>query len=123
MTNTPNSGVERYITPEFWSTPRIDTTSALSRLLYIALHTWADDHGRGLLDPEALNKYAFPYDAFRLQEIVGALNDIWTVFPVTYYTVNGVDYYQIDDWTQTQGEPNTPPTHPGPDHPDATQIP
>lgn len=123
MTNTPNPGIERYITPEFWRTRGIDKVSALGRLLYLAMHTWADNHGRGLLDPDNLNRHAFHRDRLSRYRITLELAEIPTVFPVTYYTVNGVDYYQIDNWKLTQGEPNTPPVYPSPDHPDATPIP
>lgn len=123
MTNTPNSGIERYITPEFWSTPGIDMASPEARLLYLAMHTWADDHGRGTRNPVDLTRHAFPRDPeITPRHTIQMLAQIRRVFPVTYYTVNGVDYYQIDNWKLTQGKPNTPPVYPSPDHPAATQI-
>lgn len=122
MTNTPNPGIERNVVPEFWNTPGIDNINAFGRLLYLAMHTWADDYGRGLLDPDGLNQHAFPYDNFSRYTIAKALAEIREVFPVTYYTVNGRDYYQIDDWTHTQAKPITPPAHPGLEHPTAAVI-
>ena len=123
MTNTPNPGVERNVVPDFWSTPGINVTCPEARLLYLAMHTWADDHGRGLRDPDALKRHAFPRDPIVTPERVSELlHQIREVFPVTYYTVNGRDYYQIDDWAETQDEPATAPVHPSPEHPDATHI-
>ena len=123
MTNTPNPGIERNVVPEFWSTPNINKTCPEARLLYLAMHTWADDHGRGLRSPVALAFHAFRRDPIVTPERVSELlHQIRAVFPVTYYTVNGIDYYQINDWDDTQKEPNTPAVHPSPDHPEATHI-
>lgn len=123
MTNTPNPGIERNVVPEFWSTPGINKTCPDARLLFLAMHTFADDHGRGLRDPDALKRHAFPRDPIVTPERVSELlHQIRAVFPVTYYTVNGRDYYQIDDWADTQYEPDMEPVHPSPDHPNATHI-
>lgn len=123
MTNTPNPGIERNVVPEFWSTPGINKTCPDARLLFLAMHTFADDHGRGLRDPDALKRHAFPRDPIVTPERVSELlHQIRAVFPVTYYTVNGRDYYQIDDWADTQYEPDMEPVHPSPDHPEATHI-
>lgn len=123
MTSTPNPGIERNVVPEFWSTPGINKTCPEARLLYLAMHTWADDHGRGLRDPDALKWHAFPRDPIVTRERVSELlHQIQAVFSVTYYTVNGRDYYQIDDWADTQYEPDMEPVHPSPEHPNATHI-
>lgn len=52
----------RTIKPEFWTSQTLGSVSPRARLLFLALISTADDHGRGGAVPKVLARTLFPFD-------------------------------------------------------------
>jgi hypothetical protein len=91
----------RSITPEFWSRESLCKADTFSRILYIGMHNFADDDGRGRCYAKELNGFVFPndldVDAQKVQSAIDVLN---THGLITVYSVSGTKYFQIMDWDQ-----------------------
>jgi hypothetical protein len=98
----------RTIKPEFWDSPSVAQVSPWSRLLFIAMWNWADDHGRGTANLKELEGFAFPNDTkftdrsgntVHFRDLVA---EVAEAFGVLFYTVRGRPYYEIPSWDDHQ---------------------
>lgn len=98
----------RTIKPEFWDSPSVAKVSPWSRLLFIAMWNWADDHGRGTANLKELEGFAFPNDTkftdrsgntVHFRDLVA---EVAEAFGVEFYTVRGRPYYEIPSWDNHQ---------------------
>lgn len=106
----------RYVKPQFWSSPGVEGLDPWSRLLYIAMWTWADDFGRGTAEPRQLLGYAFPHDEIELADFRRSLGGIRRNFGVIFYKVAGRRYYSIPSWESHQKvDKRGAVRHPAPD--------
>lgn len=106
----------RYVKPQFWSSPGVEGLDPWSRLLYIAMWTWADDFGRGTAEPRQLLGYAFPHDEIELADFRRSLGGIRRNFGVIFYKVGGRRYYSIPSWESHQKvDKRGAVRHPAPD--------
>jgi len=94
----------RTIKPEFWSSPSVAKASAVSRLAFIALWNWADDHGRGTANLKELEGFIFPNDDVAKLSSGNTVNfravvaEVSECFGVLFYEVDGRPYFAIPSW-------------------------
>ena len=116
----------RTIKPEFWDSPSTAKARAVTRLAFIALWNWADDHGRGTANLKELEGFIFPNDDIKIlsggnaenfRDIVGEIRE---VFGVIFYEVDGRPYYEIPSWRDHQRNEKRAPNskYPGPEERD-----
>lgn len=93
----------RTIKPEFWGSPDVAKLSRDARLLLIGIMSMADDDGRFLAAPTAINGFVFPND-----DVSNAKISRWLAEcsegsePVHLYESNGVHYGVLPNWHKHQ---------------------
>jgi len=91
---------KRIIDPNIWESEDFALLSMLGKVLFIGLFSIADDEGRGKANPVYIRSKLFPFTAeeVRLADIKNALSEIAQRMSVTFYTVNGTQYYALTHW-------------------------
>lgn len=90
---------KRMIDPGIWGSEDFAKLSILARLIFIGLFSNADDEGRGRANPAYIKSTVFPYDnVLRLTDIKKSLSEIAAHMSITFYQVNGNEYYCLDNW-------------------------
>lgn len=91
---------KRIIDPNIWESEDFSTLSMLGKVLFIGMFSIADDEGRGKANPVYIRSKLFPYTAeeVRLADIKTALSEIAHRMSVTFYTVDGSQYYALTHW-------------------------
>jgi hypothetical protein len=93
----------RSIKPEFWSDQTIVSLDFFTRLLYIALWNFADDHGRNRAISKEISGFAFPLDDEVDNKMVeSALQTLAEKGRIILYDANGLRHYQVVAWTKHQ---------------------
>lgn len=92
------------IDPNIWESEDFSTLSMLGKVLFIGLFSLADDEGRGKANPVYIRSKLFPYttEKVRVADIETALSEIAHSMSVTFYTVNGTQYYALTHWNLWQ---------------------
>lgn len=133
----------RTIKPEFFTSPDTAHVSHAARLLYIAMWSWADDHGRGELNAMQLRAFAFPEDDPWLdwaldhpaeeapaeivgnsdgerRKFMGLLAEVVGGFGIVVFEHRGRKFYEIPTWSKHQRTERTAKErHPRSDDPDS----
>lgn len=93
----------RSIRPEFWSDSTIVKLDFFTRLLYIAMWNFADDHGRNRCLSKEIVGFAFPLDdeisQADVERGIQTLNELGRII---LYEVDGVRCYQVKTWLKHQ---------------------
>jgi hypothetical protein len=108
----------RSVKPEFWADPSLARMSRDSRLLYIALWNFADEHGRMFGDPRFVKGHAFPYDDdLSVTRITVLLAELTSAGKVQPYKVAGEAYLFLPKLAKHQRleAEKVPSRLPGPD--------
>lgn len=91
------------ISPSFWTDEKVGRLPRDARLLFIALHNYADDEGRLVYSPARIKLQVFPYDDDITPDAVAALiAQLAKHNCVVKYDVNGGTYLQITDFRNSQ---------------------
>lgn len=110
---------KRMISPEMWDSQSFGELSILAKVLFIGMISQADDDGKGVLSAPLLKGKILPYDELRIADIDKALREIGHKpsantdgdkareeashkLSVTYYEVDGKEYYRFDNWRKWQ---------------------
>ena len=110
---------KRMISPEIWESQSFGELSMLAKVLFIGMISQADDDGKGVLSAQLLKSRILPYDELRIADIDKALREIGHKpsviadgdkareeaghkLSVTYYEVDGRQYYCFDNWRKWQ---------------------
>jgi len=112
---------KRMIDPKIWESEDFSTLSNLAKVLFIGLFSLADDEGRGKANPIYIRSKLFPYtvDKVRPTDITTALSEIAQSMSITFYTVNGTQYYALTHWDFWQKiDKPSPSTFPSPEEAD-----
>ena len=88
----------RTIKPSFWGSSDTAQLSRDARLLALGVISMADDDGRFLASPTAINGYVFPNDDISNARINRWLEELTTTGFVHLYTDNGVRYGVLPSW-------------------------
>lgn len=93
----------RSIRPEFWSDSTIVKLDFFTRLLYIAMWNFADDHGRNRCLSKEIVGFAFPLDdevsQADVERGIQTLNELGRII---IYEVDGIRCYQVIAWLKHQ---------------------
>ena len=93
----------RTIKPSFWGSPDISRLSRDARLLVLGLISAADDDGRFLAGPNAINGTVFPNDEVSPASIRRWLTEASErEEPIHLYEVDGVKYGCFPKWHKHQ---------------------
>ncbi len=92
----------RTIKPQFWGSHDTARLSLQARLLFVGLISMADDDGRFLASPNAINGYVFPNDDLSPTRIKKWLDECVEVGVVQRYSIQGVTYGAIPSFRAHQ---------------------
>jgi hypothetical protein len=92
----------RTIPPEFWTCEAVIDCKPMTRLLFIGLWNFADDHGVQPLRPRTIRLQVFPGDAIGNDEVRAMIDELAAQKLVRIYDVDGQEYVEVVDWAQFQ---------------------
>ena len=95
---------KRMIDPNIWESEDFSSLSMLGKILFIGLFSLADDEGRGNANPVYIRSKIFPHTAekVRMTDVETALSEIAQSMSITFYVVNGRQYYALTHWNDWQ---------------------
>lgn len=93
---------KRMIDPNIWTDEGFLELSPLARLLFIGLISHADDEGRGGAGTKSLKARIFSGDDVTFEQVDALKREVETHIRVTFYTVDGTEYYQLAKWNDYQ---------------------
>lgn len=100
----------RTIKPDFWTDEKVVELSAFARLLFIGLWNFADDEGRMECSPKRIKMQILPADS---AEVPRLLDELRRLDLIDLYTVDGIDYLQINGFAKHQKvDKRSPSRHP-----------
>ena len=106
----------RTIKPTFWGSGDVAGISRDARLTVLGLISMADDDGRFLAAPNAINGYVFPNDEIPPARLRKWVAEACAAGIVHLYRVRGVEYGCFPSWHKHQVvNRHTPSTLPEPD--------
>lgn len=89
----------RNIKPGFFKNEVLAEMPALTRLLFIALWTYADREGRFEYRPRRIKADLFPYESIDVEDGIGELADAGFL---VVYEADGTEYVQVRNWSKHQ---------------------
>jgi uncharacterized phage protein (TIGR02220 family) len=92
----------RTIKPEFWTSEQIAECSPTSRLLFIGIWNFCDDHGLHPASVKRLKMQIFPSDAIADEEIASMVHELETAGLLMAYQADGKGYWQVTGWEKHQ---------------------
>ena len=113
----------RSIKPEFWSSEQIMECSPITRLLFIGLWNFCDDHGRLPLKPRQIKAQVFPGDDISAENVRGMIEELYGNNLVTLYNIENEEYLQITGWHHQRIDKRQKPKYPGIDEDGSTKVP
>lgn len=94
---------QRFIWPDLWDDSDFGALTPAERLLFIALFSNADDHGRIPADAPNLRAIAFRFDEVSLDQVRDMRDHIVArMGHVQLYSVRGREYIQLTSWAKRQ---------------------
>lgn len=104
----------RSIKPEFWTSEQIMECAPTTRLLFIGLWNFCDDHGRHPLATKQLRALIFPSDDFTNESVRGMIDELASNGLISIYVVDGKEYFQVTGWQHQKIDKPQSPKYPGP---------
>lgn len=93
---------DRNLPLDFWTWENVIACSLQSRLLFLGLWNFADDHGVLPLRPQTIRVQVFPADEIGNDAIRAMIEELAACKLMRIYEVEGNAYLQIADWTVHQ---------------------
>lgn len=94
---------KRMISPCIWESFSFSELSDFSKLVFISLISHADDEGRGVAKAATIASMTFPNDENkRVADVKKALSEIALKTSTQLYTVDGREYYALENWLDYQ---------------------
>ncbi len=88
----------RTIAPDFWTWEAVIDCAPMTRLLFIGLWNFADDHGVQPLRPRTIRMQVFPGDEIDNDAVCAMIDELAARNLVHVYEVEGVEYLAVVDW-------------------------
>lgn len=92
----------RSIKPEFWTSEQVVECSVLTRLMFIGLWSFCDDHGIHPLSLRRIKMEIFPADDVGSSSIRRGLVELSKNGLIRTYVADNTEYLQITGWTKHQ---------------------
>lgn len=105
----------RSIKPEFWVSEQVMECSPTTRLLFIGLWNFCDDHGRLPLKPKQIKASIFPGDDISAIDVQGMIHELSRNKLILTYTVDEQEYLWVTGWHHQRIDKRQSPKYPGPD--------
>jgi hypothetical protein len=97
---------DRVLAADLWTREALVTCRRDTRLLFIALQNFADDHGVQPFRPWTIRLQAFPADAdIDDAEVRAMVEELVSVRLARIYEVDGEQYVRLVDWVNLHGVP------------------
>lgn len=104
----------RTVKPEFWTSEQVMECSPITRLMFIGMWNYADDHGRLPLSTKSIKAQVFPSDDITTETIRGMIDELSSNGLVRIYAVDGKDYLLITGWHHQKIDRRGDPKYPDP---------
>ena len=88
----------RTISPDFWTWEAVIDCAPMTRLLFIGLWNFADDHGVQPLRPRTIRYQVFPGDEIDNEAVRAMIDELALRKLVRLYEVEGIEYLAVVDW-------------------------
>src|SRR5688500_9173603 len=92
----------RTISPDFWTWEAVIDCAPMTRLLFLGLWNFADDHGVQPLRPRTIRLQVFPGDEIDNEAVRAMIDELIARNLVRIYEVEALEYLAIVDWTLHQ---------------------
>lgn len=93
----------RTIKPEFWSSLTVAALPVPARLTFVGLWNYADDEGRGILDPRLIKAAIWPLDdGVSTAKVQSHLELLTTAKLITVYSDGSRTYFSVNGWGEHQ---------------------
>lgn len=115
----------RSIKPEYWTSETIAALSLPTRLTFIGLWNYCDDHGVGRLNERLITAALYPMDdpLESLERVSRGISELSDAGRIALYEVDGRRYFHVTTWSEHQRVDNPGKSKlPKPDHPDAKPL-
>jgi hypothetical protein len=89
----------RTISPDFWTWEAVIDCAPMTRLLFIGLWNFADDHGVQPLRPRTIRMQVFPGDEIGNDTVRAMIDELASRKLVRIYEVEGIEYLAVVDWS------------------------
>lgn len=107
----------RTVKPDFWTSEQVMECSPITRLMFIGMWNYADDHGRIPLSPKAIKAQIFPNDQITPDTIRGMIDELSSNGLLLPYVVDGKEYLFVTGWHhQKIDKPQKAKYPPPPEH-------
>lgn len=105
----------RSIKPDFWTSEQVMECSPVTRLMFIGMWNFADDHGRIPANPKTIKAQVFPIDeGITSENVRGMVDELSTNGLVLRYTVDNKDFLLITGWRHQKIDKRQPAKYPPP---------
>jgi uncharacterized phage protein (TIGR02220 family) len=111
----------RTIKPEFWTSEQIVECSPTTRLLFIGMWNFCDDHGIHPDSVKRLKMEVFPSDTISGDDIKGMVNELMQAKILEHYVVAEQGYWRVTGWSKHQKIEKPTYRHPLPSTAETTQ--
>ena len=88
----------RTVSPDFWTWEAVIDCAPMTRLLFIGLQNFADDHGVQPLRPRTIRLQVLPGDEIDDQRVRDMIDELAVRKLVRVYEVEGIEYLAVVDW-------------------------
>ncbi|MYN45926.1 hypothetical protein GTP23_12795 [Pseudoduganella sp. FT93W] len=92
----------RTIKPEFWTSEQIAECSPTSRLLFIGIWNFCDDHGIHPASIKRLKMEVFPSDPIADADIQSMVSELEAAGLIQVYEIEGKQYWLVTGWARHQ---------------------
>jgi uncharacterized phage protein (TIGR02220 family) len=92
----------RTIKPEFWTSGQVVDCSLITRLLFIGIWNFSDDHGVHPASIKRLKMEVFPSDSITDEELGTMIDELVAAGLLYTYQVDGKEYWQVTGWAAHQ---------------------
>ena len=104
----------RSIKPDFWTSEQVMECSPITRLMFIGMWNFADDHGRMPAAPKTIKAQIFPADDIDATNVRRMLNELSSNGLIVLYDVDGKGFLQITGWHHQKIDKRQPAKYPEP---------
>jgi hypothetical protein len=104
----------RSIKPEFWTSEQVMDCAPVTRLLFIGMWNFADDHGRMPLAPRTIKAQVFPGDEIAPDDVRRMIVELSSNGLLLIYTHEGREYLEITGWSHQKIDRPQAPKYPAP---------
>ena len=112
----------RSIKPDFWTSEQVMECSPITRLMFIGMWNFADDHGRLPYSPKTIKAQIFPADDIDAANVRRMIDELSTNDLVRLYTVDDKEFLLITGWKHQKIDKRQPAKYPDPPNEQSSNV-